>query len=111
MNYYDIWVNLRPGVNDMEFVRAVRAYLDHIVAGGHMAGYRIRRRKFGFGPEGLGEFSISLEFESLAKLDAAFAEIATRTGVVEGLHHAVYSSVTDFKSALYRDFPDSVREA
>jgi hypothetical protein len=111
MDYYDIWVNLSPGTNDLEFVKAVRAYMDHIVAGGHMAGYRIRRRKFGFGPEGLGEFSISLEFESLAKLDDAFDEIARRSGVVEDLHHAVYSRVTDFKSALYRDFPDPVREA
>lgn len=109
MDYYDIWVNLRPGTDDLEFVKAVRAYMDHIVAGGHMAGYRIRRRKFGFGPEGLGEFSISLEFESLAKLDDAFDEIARRSGVVEDLHHAVYSRVTDFKSGLYRDFPDPVR--
>jgi hypothetical protein len=111
VDYYDIWVNLAPGTNDMEFVKAVRAYMDHIVAGGHMKGYRIRRRKFGFGPEGLGEFSISLEFESLAKLDQAFDEIARRSGVVEDLHHAVYSRVTNFKSALYRDFPDPVREA
>lgn len=111
MDYYDIWVNLAPGTNDLEFVKSVRAYMDHIVQGGHMSGYRIRRRKFGFGPESLGEFNISLEFESLAKLDAAFDEIATREGIVEDLHHAVYSKVRDFKSALYRDFPDPVRKA
>lgn len=110
MDYYDIWVNLKPGTSDLEFVGAVRAYLDHIVGSGAMAGYRIRRRKFGFGPEGLGEFSITLSFESLAKMDEAFSDIARRTGVVEDLHHAVYSRVTDFKSALYRDFPDAVRE-
>ena len=111
MDYYDIWVNLKPGTNDMEFVKSVRAYLDHIVASGSMNGYRVRRRKFGFGPDGLGEFSITLSFESLAKLDQAFADIARRTGVVEDLHRAVYSKVTDFKAALYRDYPDSVRDA
>ena len=110
MNYYDIWVNLKPGTNDMEFVEALRAYLDHFVKAGDMADYRIRRRKFGFGPEGLGEFNVSLEFETLAKLDEAFFDAARREGKVEELHHAVYSKVTDFKSALYRDFPDAVRE-
>ena len=30
-------------------------------------------------------------------------------GPLEPLHHEVYSRVKDFKSALYRDFPDDVR--
>lgn len=110
MNYYDIWVNLKPGTDDMEFVRALRAYLDALVAEGGMEGYRIRRRKLGFGPEGLGEFSVTLKFESLAKLDETFFSVARRSGKVDELHHAVYSKVTDFKSALYRDYPDAVRE-
>lgn len=110
MNYYDIWVNLKPGTNDMEFVRAVRAYLDLLVAEGDMVGYRIRRRKLGFGPDGLGEFNVSLEFETLAQIDEAFFDVAKRAGKMEELHYAVYSKVVDFKAALYRDFPDAVRE-
>jgi hypothetical protein len=111
MNYYDIWVNLKPGTSDMEFVRALRAYLDLLVAEGDMAGYAIRRRKLGFGPDGLGEFSISLRFETLAQIDEAFFDVARRAGKMEELHAAVFMKVTDFKSALYRDFPDAVREA
>ena len=111
MNYYDIWVNLKPGTDDMEFVRCLRAYLDHFVEGGQMEGYRIRRRKLGFGPDGLGEFSVTMKFGSLASLDEAFFTAAKRSGVPEELHSAVFSKVTDFKAALYRDFPDSVREA
>lgn len=110
MNYYDIWVNLVPGTSDLEFVKSVQAYLDQFVESGKMVGYRIRRRKLGFGPESLGEFNISLEFDSLALMDEAFFVAAKRSGEVEKLHHAVYSKVTDFKSALYRDFPDPVRE-
>lgn len=60
MNYYDIWVNLKPGTDDREFVRCLRA--------------------------------------------------AKRSGALEELHSAVYSKVTDFRAALYRDFPDPVRE-
>lgn len=110
MNYYDIWVNLVPGTDDLEFVRCVRAFLDHFVKEGKMTSYRIRRRKFGFGPESLGEFNITLEFDSLAQLDEAFFVAAARSGAPDELHHAVYSKVTDFKSALYRDFPDPVRK-
>lgn len=75
-----------------------------------MASYRIRRRKFGFGPEALGEFCLTLEFESLAQMDDAFLKAARRSGELEELHRAVYSRVTNYKSGLFRDFPDAVRE-
>lgn len=110
MNHYEIWVNLAPGANDLEFVQAVRDYLDHFKGQDKLESYTIRRRKFGFSPPGLGEFYISIAFRDLAQMDLAFLNAATRDEVVEPLHHAVYSRVTDFKSALYRDFPDDVRK-
>lgn len=109
MNYYEIWVNLAPGANDLEFVWAVRGYLDYLKNQGKLESYTIRRRKFGFGPPDLGEFVISIAFKSLSQLDEAFFVAATRDDAVESLHHEVYSRVKDFKSALYRDFPDEVR--
>lgn len=109
MNTYEVWVNLRPGVKDLEFVKAVEAYLELFIKEGFMHSYRIRRRKFGFGPEALGEFNISMVFETLAKLDEAFKVAAARKGEAESLHHAVYASVVDFKSGLWRDFPDPER--
>jgi len=93
----------------MEFIDAVHAYLGHIKSQGKLDSYTIRRRKFGFGPEGLGEFYISIAFRDLAQLDGAFFIAATRDATVEPLHHAVYSRVTNYKSGLYRDFPDEVR--
>ena len=110
MNHYEIWVNLAPGANDLELVDAVVRYLDHLKGQGKLHGYTIRRRKFGFGPPDLGEFYISIAFENLSQLDEAFMVAATRDEVVEPLHQAVYSRVKDFKSALYRDFPDPVRK-
>lgn len=109
MNTYEIWVNLAPGAKDLELVDAVRAYTDHFISQGLMSSCRIRRRKFGFGPESLGEFVISLEFESIAQMDKAFDQAASRGPEIEPLHHEVYSRVTNFRSALYRDFPDPVR--
>ena len=54
MNCYEIWTDLAPGTNDLEFVGFVQSYLGYLVSAGHMEGFRIRRRKLGFGRMGLG---------------------------------------------------------
>lgn len=109
MDTYEIWVDLVPGTKDLEFVDAVHAYLGYLKAQGKLEGFRIRRRKLGFGPDGLGEWNISIEFRDLAQADEAFLRAATRDEQIEGLHAPVYSKVCNYKSGLYRDFPDSVR--
>ncbi len=109
MQYYHMWFNLKESHKDLEFCRAVDAYLGHLKANGGIAGWTLTRRKFGFGPPEIGEFHVVVTAHTLAKLDEAFSLVATRTGEVENLHRPVYSAVTDFKSALYRDFPDPER--
>lgn len=111
MNHYEIWVNLLPGVDDMEFVGAVRAYLGVFQQEGTLESYTIRRRKFGFGPSELGEWHITMSFRDLAQMDKAFERAATRDASIEVLHAAVYSKVTNYKSGLWRDFPDSFRNS
>lgn len=110
MDTYAIWVDLKPGQDDLEFARNVRAYLDWYVQKDMAEGWRLKRRKFGFGPDGLGEWSIEIDFASLAQMDLAFAQAARRSGELEGLHAEVYSRVVNFRSALMRDFPDPMRE-
>lgn len=109
MDYYQIWCNLIDSTKDVEFARDVRAYMDFLKGKGLIAGYTLTRRKFGFGPAELGEFNITIATENLAQLERAFQEVATRSGDVEKRHHPVYSAVKDFRSGLYRDFPDPVR--
>ena len=109
MNTYHMWFNLKDSRKDVEFAQAVDAYLGHLKAHKLIDSFRLTRRKFGFGPDGLGEFHCEVHCEDLAQLDRAFGLVATRTGEVERLHIPVYSAVTDFKSALYRDFPDPQR--
>lgn len=111
MDCYEIWCNLKDSTRDVTFCEDVRAYLGHLQAEGLIHAFRIRRRKLGFGPPELGEFNITIETADLAQLERAFQQVATRAGEVQTLHHAVYSAVTDFKAALYRDFPDAVRIA
>ncbi|HYA36144.1 MAG TPA: DUF6614 family protein [Candidatus Binataceae bacterium] len=110
MNVYHAWFNLKDGVSDVEFADAAREYLELLKSEGYIAAYRITRCKFGLGHPNLPEWNIMLEFESMAQMDRAFDRVAARTNPVEGFHHEVNSRVKDIFFALYRDFPDPVRQ-
>ncbi len=111
MNTYAIWVDLAPGVNDLEFTEAVSSFLGFLKEQGQMESFRLQRRKLGFGPQELGEWFIQIEVKDLTQLDAAFNIAAARSGESERLHGEVFRRVRNFRSALYRDFPDPVRAA
>ncbi len=111
MNYYEIWFNLADTHKDLEFACAVDAYLGHLVQEGLIAGYRLTRRKLGFGPNELGEFHVSISTNSLAQLEDALGVVAHRSGELERLHARVYSAIKDARFALYRDFPDPQRSS
>jgi hypothetical protein len=109
MDVYHIWFNLKDGVRDVDFTDAVHLYLGHLKAAGTLAAFRITRCKLGLGHPNLPEWNITIDFQDMAHLDAAFGEVSTRANPVEGLHHAVNSKVKDVFFALYREFPDAGR--
>ena len=109
MDHYEIWCNLRNSHKDMEFAEAVAAYLGRLKDDGRIDDFRLRRRKFGFGPPELGEFNITIDVTDLTQLDSAFDIMAARSGAIERLHKTVYAMVTDFRAGLCRDFPDPQR--
>jgi len=76
---------------------------------GLIEGWKLARRKLGFGPSEIGEFHLVIETKNLAQLDEAFNHVATRSEPVESTHFAVNSKVQNLKFGLYRDFPDCVR--
>jgi hypothetical protein len=110
IDIYHIWCNLRDGVSDTAFAADVDGYLGFLKSSGKLSGYRLTRRKLGLGTPQLGEFHIIMEFEGLSHLDEALNHVASRSDPVESFHHAVTSKATDLQFALYRDFPDAVRE-
>src|SRR6185295_11781626 len=110
MQHYHMWVDLKDSHCDLEFVAAVRAWLGLLQKDGRIDHYTLARRKLGLGPDGLGEFHICVFTADLAQLDRAFDLAATRDGEAQRVHSAVYSLVTNFKAALYRDFPDPGRK-
>ena len=109
MDHYHLWCDLRPDVSDVEFAEAVADYLDRLKHDGRLVDWSLARRKLGLGHPALGEFHVLLTFEGLAQIDQAFQAVGTRSGEIEGLHHAVNSKVTGLVAALYRDFPDAFR--
>lgn len=104
-----MWCELKPGVRNAEFVSNIDVFLGRLRAQGKIAGYRITRRKLGLGQPSLGDFHIMIETADLAQLDAAFQQVATRTGQVEEQHFAVNSMAQNLFFSLYRDFPDASR--
>lgn len=110
MIHYHIWCNLADGRRDLEFCRAIEGYLGRLRDEKRIEHYQVERRQFGFGPPELGEFHVRIDVKSLAQLETAFERVAAREGEMESLHAAVYTMVTDFRSGLYRDFPDPQRK-
>ena len=110
MDLYHIWCNLKPGVEDVGFAEKLGGYLGHLREQGLIEGWRVTRRKLGLGPPSLGDFHIIIELRDLHQLEDAFERVAGRRDPVETLHAAVNSLVTDAVFALYRDFPDKVRQ-
>jgi hypothetical protein len=107
MDVYELSVDLRPGVRDLDFVSALDTYLGALVADGRIESWRLLRRKLGLG-QGT-EFKVLIETRDLAQLDAAFQLVSSRAEPIEGAHHGVNSLVTNFQASLYRDFPDPQR--
>ena len=110
MDRYHIWCDLKPGEDDLAFARNVDAWLGHLRGKGALREWRVTRRKLGLSPDGFGDFHIMVGTDDLAQLDRAFNVAAARQGDPEALHGAVYGAVTNARFALYRDFPDPVRE-
>ncbi len=110
MDLYQIWCDLRPGVRDLEFADKLNAWLGMLQQRGAIVGWRLTRRKLGFGPPGLGEFHILIEVVDLAQLDQAFQLAAARAEPAESAHAGVNRLVHNFTAALTRDFPDPGRQ-
>ena len=115
MNTYHLWFNLRHGVSDAEFPHHMQLYLDHLKAQGLLRGWRLQRRKLGFGPSDIGEWHVAIDTDDLRQLEDMFEAVARTRGPSAGdaarsdlarLHAQVYSRVEHLRTALYRDYPD-----
>jgi hypothetical protein len=109
MDIYHAWCDLKPGIGDLAFSEGVARYMGHLKEAGLIEGWRLTRRKLGFGVKGLGEFHLMIEVKDLRQLEDAFERVAGRREPVEGFHFGVNALVENATFALYRDFPDPFR--
>jgi hypothetical protein len=109
VNRYLIWFDLADTAEDLVFVEALDAFLDDLRERELIAGWRLARRKLGFGPPEFGEFQLEIETEDMAQLERAFREVSRREGETEERHAAVFSRIRNMRTGLYRDFPDPWR--
>ena len=109
MDHFEIWVDVKDSHRDLEFAERVAQYLGELKSRKLIHDFRVKRRKLGWGPPELPEWNITILVENMAQLEQAFGTVARRDGPIEDFHRAVYTQVTSFKSALYRDFPDPQR--
>ena len=107
MDLYHAFFDLKPGITDMRLAESVDRYMGYLRDEGLIASHRLTRAKLGFGLKGHGDWHLVLEVRDLAQLQAAFDRVA---GPVEGFHFGVNSLVQNPVFALYRDFPDPVRQ-
>ena len=106
MDYYEAWFELKESSKDLEFAANLDRYMSHLRDQGLIEGYRLARRKLGFGPSDLGDFHLTIDVRDLAQLERAFGVVKTREPEIEKFHAPVYSAVKNIRFALFRDFPD-----
>lgn len=110
MDVYHAWCDLPEGASDLGFAANIERFMAHLQERGLIVGWRLTRRKLGFGVPGLGDFHLMMEVRDLAQLDAAFRQVASRRDPTETLHFGVNALARNAVFALYRDFPDPVRD-
>ena len=110
MDVYHVWCDLKPGVGDLDFAAAVERYMAYLKGKGLIQGHRLTRGKLGLGVRELGQFHLMIDVLDLAQLEQAFSHVASRAEPVESAHHGVNSLIRNATFALYRDFPDPVRQ-
>ena len=102
---------MKDNISSYGFSQDLINYLNYLKENHSIVDYKIMRRKLGFGPSELGQFMVDLICKDLEQLDKTFNSIIEsikENNELDKLHQKVYKGVKDFKSALYRDFPDEL---
>lgn len=107
MDIYHIWADKEDDITDLEWVKNMQGFLDHLVSENKMISYRITRCKMGFRSiQDLPEWHIMMEFTDMAQMESAFKRVAPLEGELETKHRSFNQFVKgNIQHALYRDWP------
>lgn len=111
MNLYHCSIDLKDDAKAVAFAAAVDAWMSHLQLHGMIDGWRLCRRKLGFGAPRARDFLLEVELENMTQLDLAFRFCGAQDSddLVERLYTTVHQMVGKVDTALYRPFPDPER--
>ena len=107
MDIYHVWCDKKGNISDLEWVKNMQKFLDHLVQEDKMVSYRITRCKMGFRSMDIPEWHIMMEFNNMAQLENAFQRVAPLEGELESKHQSFNQFADNLQHAYYRDWPDA----
>lgn len=105
MTAYTCMIDLKQDARALQFAAALDAWLSHLQSAGHIAGWRLWRRKLNLASDAYRDFWLTIEVEDLAQLERAFHGTA-ETETAMDLHLRVHEMIAAAEIALYRPYPD-----
>lgn len=109
MNLYHCSIDLKDDAKAVAFAVALEGWMTHLQTAGVILGWRLCRRKLGFGAPRARDFLLEIEVRDLTQLDQAFRFTAASEHDTDRLYTMVHQMVGDVDVALYRPFPDPER--
>lgn len=109
MNLYHCTIDLKDDAKAVAFAAAMDAWMGYLQANGMINGWRLCRRKLGFGAPQARDFLLEVDLDDLAHLDRAFRFCGSGDDDVERLYTTVHQMIGQVDTALYRPFPDPER--
>ncbi|WP_438990411.1 DUF6614 family protein [Lentibacter sp.] len=109
MNIYHCEIDLRDNAKALAFAAALEAWMGHLLAHQVILGWRLCRRKLGFGAPQSRDFLLEIEVRDMTQLDQAFRYAGQADEEVEQLYTTVHQMVGEVDIGLYRPFPDPER--
>ncbi len=107
MNLYHCMIDLRPEAHALAFAKAVAAWMGHLQSKGHIAGWRLMRRKFGLASGEHTDFLLEIDLPGLAALDDAFAALATADDSASQYYDQMHGMIARAEVGLCRPYPDA----
>ena len=109
MNLYRCAIDLKDDAKAVAFAAAIDAWMTHLKNAGVILGWRLCRRKLGFGAPQARDFLLEIDVEDLSQLDQAFRFTAAPHDDTDRLYTMVHQMVGIADISLYRPFPDPER--
>jgi hypothetical protein len=100
MIHYNVWFNLRDGVNEAVGLNIVHEFLRELREAGSIVGFRLLRNAGARTKTKMPHYQALIEFCDDAQFQAAFRDQAAR-GIHAGMHGRMIPIVSDFRAELF----------